>query len=337
MRPATFGASSTFALAMLIAGGTSAEEIPNSVAKSDLASYAVKSPKPAEPALIEPAGSFFSSFDGTYSQDHPIPIAFDAYNADTFVDHAKSIKWLIAGTYAATLAFGFYDWDWGNSSFHFTSEGYFGADSANGGMDKLGHAWGTMVLADLFSRAIQGNNESDLNAQITGGVLAMGLMTTVEVFDGFSPKYGFSYQDIIFDALGAGFSMVRNTVPGLREKLDYRLEYIPSGHDRDFAPQSDYSGQKYLLAMKLAGFGAFEDGPLRFVELQAGYFARGFTLEEERNGDPKRRVPYVAVGLNLSELLLSNDEVRRSRIGQIARTTLEHIQVPYTYLATEQD
>jgi hypothetical protein len=103
------------------------------------------------------------------------------------------------------------------------------------------------------------------------------------------------------------------------------------------SPRSQITGQKYLLAVKLAGFEALEEGPLRFVELHAGYFARGFTLDERRHGDPKRQVPYLAVGLNLSELLLSSDEVRRSRIGQIARTSLEYIQVPYTYVATEQD
>ena len=92
-----------------------------------------------------------------------------------------------------------------------------------------------------------------------------------------------------------------------------------------------------MLALKLSGFEALEDTPLRFVELQGGYFARGFTEEERDNGDSRRREPYLAVGINLSELLLSGDEVRRSRAGRIARTSLEYIQVPYTYLATEQN
>jgi hypothetical protein len=92
MRPATFGASSTFVLAMLIAGMASAQEIPNSVAKNDLGSYAVKSPRSAQPALIEPAGLFLSHDDGSSVQDRPIPIAFDVYDSETFLDQAESIN-----------------------------------------------------------------------------------------------------------------------------------------------------------------------------------------------------------------------------------------------------
>src|SRR4051794_25351902 len=99
MRHTTFGASSMFALAMLIAGVTSAQDIPNSIAKDDLGSYGAKSPKPAELALIEPAGSFFSHHDGSSLQDRPIPIAFDVYDAHTFLEQAESIKWRIAAGY----------------------------------------------------------------------------------------------------------------------------------------------------------------------------------------------------------------------------------------------
>jgi hypothetical protein len=79
------------------------------------------------------------------------------------------------------------------------------------------------------------------------------------------------------DLLGAGFSILRNSVPDLRETLDFfRMEYQPSGY-KGFDPLADYAGQKYLFALKLASFEAIRESPLRFVELHAGYYTRGFT------------------------------------------------------------
>ena len=174
-------------------------------------------------------------------------------------------------------------------------------------------------------------------AELTGVALSMGVMTTVELLDGFS-GHGFAWQDMVMNAAGAGFSYVRNTVPGLRDKLDFRFEYVPSGNDDDnFRPYSDYSGQKYLLALKLSGFDALEETPLRFVELHAGYFARGFTDKEQEEGDDLRREPYVGIGINMSELLFGQGPLRDTLVGRVGRGTLEYIQVPYTYAAYPYD
>jgi hypothetical protein len=203
-----------------------------------------------------------------------------SYSFNTAVDQVSSIPWLTAGVFAGTFAIGVADWKWGSASFHFSNEGFFGKDTHDLGMDKLGHAFGTYLLTDLFTHAIRRNAADPEGAEITAVGLSMSVMTTVELLDGFS-GYGFAWQDMVMNSVGAGFSYLRNTVPGLRDKLDFRLEYVPSGNDKDFfRPYSDYSGQKYVLALKLSGFERFEDTPLRFVELQAGYFARGFTDKE---------------------------------------------------------
>jgi hypothetical protein len=173
-------------------------------------------------------------------------------------------------------------------------------------------------------------------AAVTGALLAFGVQTSVEIFDGFSSDYGFSKEDLIADGIGAGFSVLRNTIPGLAEKLDFRLEYINKGALADFNLFNDYTGQKYLLALKLSGFEQFEDTPLRFVELQAGYFARGFTPAEKAAGAELRREPYVAIGFNLQELLDSTP-LKDTTGGLAARRTLEYIQLPYTYAASTQN
>jgi hypothetical protein len=202
------------------------------------------------------------------------------------------------------------------------------------GMDKFGHAYTSYLITDLLTYGIRRNADPS-GAEITAGLLAAGVMTYVEVFDGFSGDHGFSWEDMAFNAGGIGFSILRNSVPGLRDKLDFRLQYVPSGNKDGFHPITDYSGQKYVLALKLAGFEAFEDTALRFVELHAGYYARGFTKEERENGDERRREPYVGIGLNLQELIFGYPSVRDTGVGRWGRTALEYIQVPYTYIPTK--
>ena len=76
------------------------------------------------------------------------------YSFDKAIDHVASIPILTAGIVAGTFAIGIADWKWGTASFHFTNEGFFGKDTHDLGMDKLGHAFGTYVLTDLFIHAV---------------------------------------------------------------------------------------------------------------------------------------------------------------------------------------
>jgi hypothetical protein len=290
--------------------------------------------KAGDDVLLYPEHYGVQPTEGMQSVEFLYPgVETEGYSFEKARKHVASIPLLTGGIFAATLAIGILDWKWGSAEFHFSDEGFFGKDTHDLGMDKLGHAFGTYLLTDAFTYAIRRKAADPQGAELTAVALSLGVMTTVELLDGFS-GYGFSWQDIVMNALGAGFSYTRNTVPGLREKLDFRFEYIPSGNDnKDFSPYSDYSGQKYLLALKLSGFKRFEDTPLRFVELQAGYFARGFTDKEKAEGDELRREPYIGIGVNLSELLFSHPKVRDTPFGRMGRATFEYVQVPYTYAA----
>ena len=259
--------------------------------------------------------------------------ADNPYSIDVFAEQTEDIWLETAAIFAGVTALGFTSWNWSNSDFHFRSEGWFGKDTGSLGMDKLGHAYTSYVIADVLTSRIGRERNG---AEATAALIALGAMTYVEIFDGFSSDHGFSYEDMIADGAGIGFAWLRNEVPGLREKLDFRMEYLPSGNVSGFHPITDYSGQKYVLALKLSGFEELQDTPLRFVELQAGYFARGFTDDEEAEGGRPRREPFVGIGLNLSQLLLSDDEVRSHWAGKTARSVLEYVQVPYTYVPTKR-
>ncbi len=269
----------------------------------------------------------------------------DHYGPGVFWRHAKSIPWRLGGAAAVITATGVANWNWFSSPFRFQGEGWFGKDTHNSGMDKLGHAYSAFVLADFLTDGINNKWGESRSTAYSGALLSMGLMTYIEVFDGFSKDHGFSHEDLAMDAAGALFSVARRSIPGLREKLDFRLLYQPSGgtvrallscfpkphcdrNGRTFrSPITDYRSQRYLFALKLAGFGRLADTPLRLLELHAGYYARGFTREEEERGDPLRRRLFIGAGLNVSELLFPG---RTRGIGKAIKSALEYLQVPYT-------
>lgn len=261
-----------------------------------------------------------------------------SYTPKEFYHNVTQIPWETAAIVGGTLALGFGDWDWGNAEFHFVDEGFFGKDTNNGGMDKLGHTFGTMLLSDFFAASLERRHVNLHSAALTGSIMGWGIMAMVETFDGFSKEYGFAPQDIVANTVGATFSYLRNTVPGLKEKLDYRLEYVPSGYDTGFKPHSDYAGQKYILALKLAGFEQFEETPLRFFELDLGYFTEGFKHAEavDRGLSPTRHV-FAAVGLNVEQILFGYQEEGETFAERAARATLQRVQIPYTYLTYDRD
>lgn len=267
------------------------------------------------------------------------------YSGDVFWRQTKEIPWRFGLATAAITATGLGNWNWGSSSFRFESEGYFGKKTASLGMDKLGHAWSSYVLTEFFTDGIEIGGGDRRHAPITGAILAMGLMTYIEVFDGFSKDHGFSHEDLIVDAAGALFSIARRTVPGMRDLVDFRLLYTPDKRTlRSFnclpkpfcageegtnrSPITDYSNQRYLMAFKLAGIGSAKATPLRFIELHAGYYARGFTAEEEEKGEPLRRRLFVGAGINLNELFFPKRPSRA--LGRGVKSALEWVQIPYT-------
>lgn len=274
----------------------------------------------------------------TYLNDLRKPITPEApqrpYSFDVAWQHAESIPLELAALAVGGVILGKQQWDWGDSKFRFHNEGWFGSSTPYGGADKLGHAWSANLLADFLTWRLQSRGFNTYEAAITGSLFSAVGMAAIELGDGFSRHYGASYEDLLADFAGAGFAFLRNTVPGLREKLDLRLQYLPTAHDDSFGV-GDYSGKKFVLALKLAGFEQFKDTPLNYLELQAGYFTRGYMDWERAAGEPRTRTPYVAIGLNLSEILFPHKDAPETLPAAIGRRVLEYVQVPYTYIATD--
>jgi hypothetical protein len=245
----------------------------------------------------------------------------------SFGEDVKAIKWelaSVAGYYTAINAPKLLkDPRWPTTQ----KEGWFGRSTKNLGVDKLAHAYSAYVISELLYGRIKRKTGDAPGIEFTAAALASGIMLWSEAFDSIEPTSGWSWEDVAFNSLGAGFSVVRNSVPGLEDKLDFRLLIQPNEDIYTVKGKEHFRQQRYLLATKLAGFKAFERTPLRYVELHLGYRADDFLNEDRAAGiSPKRHV-FVGVGVNLKELLFKN---ARTRKGRAAGEMLAYVQPPFT-------
>lgn len=259
-----------------------------------------------------------------------------AYSWKSAEEDLKSIKWEAAGTFAGITAIGVKSWKWGSSSFHFNSEHWFGKQTGSGGADKLGHAFTSYTLTNAFAERLQAKGRTPERAALSAALLTQALMLYVEIFDGVSGDHGFSKEDFVMNALGTGLAYLRQTHPQIKDLIDYRMEYKPSGY-KGFRPLSDYEGQKYLIALKLSGVKSLKDTPLKYVELQAGYYTRGFSKEAKKDGQERKRHGFVGIGVNLSQLVFGSPEPQDNGYEKAGRFFFEHIQLPYTAVRKNSD
>ncbi|WP_336970378.1 DUF2279 domain-containing protein [Sphingobium aromaticiconvertens] len=235
-------------------------------------------------------------------------------------------KWEALGLFAYITASQAY-WTDATTSFHFKDEGWFGKNTNNLGIDKLTHAFNAYLFAEFLGARIARKSDDRAAAALPAAIMATGLMFYGELWDAHKVDSGFSVQDVLFNTGGAAFSVLRHTVPGLEEKLDFRLLMMPNSNIYTFKGKRHYEQQRFLLSLELAGFDGLKNGPLRFVELQVGYRGKDFTNADRAAGITPRRDIFFGVGLNIKELFFKDS---RSRVGRAVASGLNYFQIPYT-------
>lgn len=225
------------------------------------------------------------------------------------------------GGAAFITAWGLAKWDYGDRHLHLQRERWFQQDTKEGGADKVGHFYTAHVLTHAFGGLYERWGLAPAQAAREGALTSLLITTYMEVGDGFS-RYGIAPEDQIMNLAGTwlGYQLYRDERWG--RLLDVRVEY-QFNKTNDIL--TDYEQARHLIALKLDGLPRLADTPLRFFELQAGYYTRGYS-----NADPDRRVSYVGLGLNLSHLA-------RQLGWRRTATVLHYYQPPDTTARLEQE
>ncbi|MFC1889012.1 DUF2279 domain-containing protein [Thermodesulfobacteriota bacterium] len=225
-------------------------------------------------------------------------------------------------------------WSEGKKSFGIDEEAFFGQDTYTGGADKLGHMWGgywsTRAVTSLYRWA----GVPKKKALLIGSLYSVGLLTMVEFADGFT-DFRFSFEDVAVNTIGTLLAGALILYPKLDDLIDFRLEYFPSetfidkGDHVNFA--EDYSGMTFLFVLRLAGIPRLKETPLRFFDLDVGYYTLYYKPEDESKIPERHFVAGVSLDMRefLDVFLLDRfDGYRKTKL--IVRTTLEYLQIPYT-------
>ena len=126
---------------------------------------------------------------------------------DTLMDKARvrrNVK-IVLGTeaalYAASMTGLYFAWyaDYPQTGFHFYDD--------NGEwmlMDKGGHLATAYIVGNYGYQLLRGAGLDEKRSIWYGGTLGLAFLTTVEVFDGFSDGWGFSWGDMAANAIGSG-------------------------------------------------------------------------------------------------------------------------------------
>lgn len=122
-------------------------------------------------------------------------------------------------------------------------------------VDKIGHFFGTNIMAHGFSMALEAANLPTDQTYLYGGIMAFMYEMYIEVEDGFGPSWGFSPGDATADFLGASYFISQYYFPYLKN-FQPRFSYYPSekmrnGQHKGGHFSDDYEGQKFWLSMRM--------------------------------------------------------------------------------------
>jgi len=152
-------------------------------------------------------------------------------------------------------------------------------------MDKLGHATTAYHVGVAGIESLKWAGVDDQKAIWLGGNIGTVFLTSVEILDGMSEDWGFSWGDMAFNVAGSGLAIGQELLwreQRIIPKWSYRsspyAQYRPSLLGESAATRwlKDYNGQTYWASVNLNSFLRNTNLP-KWLNVAVGYGANGMT------------------------------------------------------------
>jgi len=183
-------------------------------------------------------------------------------------------------------------------------------------MDKLGHSFTAYQVGRMGANLLHWSGVSKKDQLLYGATIGFGFLTAVEVLDGFSEEWGFSWGDMISNAAGTGLYVGQEL---LWKEQRITLKY--SFHQTQYASQrpdklgagfleevlKDYNGQTYWLSANISSFIKNDKIPT-WLNVAFGYGAEGMLTGNEESLDTmfpnqeRIRQYYLSLDVDLSRI-----------------------------------
>lgn len=181
-------------------------------------------------------------------------------------------------------------------------------------MDKVGHGVTSYYVGFAGYEALNWSGVSEKKSVWYGGTLGLFFLTSVEVFDGFSSDWGFSWGDIAANTAGSGFFIAQQLAWQEQRIL---LKY--SFHQSDYWEKrpdllgenlaqnmlKDYNGQTYWMSVNIASFLGEETKFPKWLNVAVGYGADGMLGAFNNQSYPeieRQRQFYLSLDVDLTRI-----------------------------------
>ncbi|WP_170827443.1 DUF2279 domain-containing protein [Roseivirga sp. 4D4] len=179
-------------------------------------------------------------------------------------------------------------------------------------VDKFGHTFTTYNFSRVNYQLLRKTQLSDHKAIVWSSALSTLLLLPVEILDGFSPDFGFSYGDMIANAAGSGLFYLQQ-----KAWSEQRIKIKWSFHETSLAGQrpeilgsglleellKDYNGQTYWLSFDVHAFAKESRFP-KWLNLALGYGAQNMVFARDNQnavaGFENFRQYYLGIDFDLS-------------------------------------
>ncbi|MEP7259105.1 MAG: DUF2279 domain-containing protein [Flavitalea sp.] len=168
------------------------------------------------------------------------------------------------------------------SSFHF-----FNDNAEWNQMDKAGHLWTSYQVSRVSAEAWKWTGLNNKQSAVLGGVSGIVYQSIIEIQDGFSSEWGFSWGDLAANIAGAG-AYVSQEIGWKDQRIQVKLSYWPYRYptglenrtDQLFGKSmperilKDYNSQTYWVSANLGSFLPDANIP-KWLNISLGYGADG--------------------------------------------------------------
>ncbi|MFZ1686768.1 MAG: DUF2279 domain-containing protein [Flavobacteriales bacterium] len=193
------------------------------------------------------------------------------------------------------------------------------------GMDKAGHLWSGYNGGRWGHAMLRWAGVEQRRSALIGGSMGLVFLTGVEVMDGHSSGWGFSWWDMAANTAGAGL-FIGQQLAWKEQRLTVKL----SAHHTAFASQrpdllgtaaterllKDYNGQTIWLSGNLHAFGVGGDRFPKWLNVALGYGAENMvsgvpgSFEAQHGNGPRFTQVFLSVDADLTRIRSRSSVVR---------------------------
>lgn len=257
----------------------------------------------------------------------------DEFNARRFYPLVGSSALLITGSYVVLNQAWYANYE--RESFHL-----FDDNSSWLQVDKVGHAFSAYQLGHAGIELLEWSGVPKTPSTWIGGSIGLLYLSGIEIMDGHSAKWGFSWGDMIANTSGTGLVIGQELLWGeqrIRMKFSYHpskfAEQSPEFLGRNFQESilKDYNGQSYWLSANVNALSGSDFLP-DWLNIAVGYGGHGMLHPEPwAVGEQHLREFYLSPDIDLSRIKV------KSPFWRTLLKTLNFIKIPAPTLSYRED